>query len=711
MKADFVSFKRAADRCLMGLGIQLLLGLALLIYGFRASDQAAVTASFFILLGVPVWLCLAIVFDQHRRERVEAMEAESLAASSSVSSSVFEEGASDLRLAARRLKAMHRFFVPGVSLAIGAALLGIGWWRYGAADFNALPRLGHGWPIALGVGLAVVGFVFARYISGMAKQPVWANLRGGAAYAAGTSLFGVALVVAHFVDLAGPDTVLRWLNIAFPVALMFLGAEVFLHFVLGIYRPRKAGDIPRPAFDSRLLGFIAAPDRVAESISGAIDYQLGYNVTGSWFYQLISRFIGPLVALGLFLLWAMTSIVVVQPHQRGMILRFGRPVQRDVGPGLHFKAPWPIDRLALPAYTQQDGDGRPRTTYTATGVRTLDAGALPPGGPKDEPILWTTEHTSDEMFTIVQPAATQAGIRPGQAPDAEPAAGETDLALVAVEVPVHYAVRDVEAYELLAAPSQRDTLLRAAAQRAAMQYISTLTVDQVLDKSRSIMAAEIRSRIEQAFIDLNPKADGTPVVEVLFVGTAGAHPPKDVAPRFEQVIEAQQKFHSRLDEARAEASKTLISVVGDEELAWEIDGELAERDRLATALEGVAEGPDREDPARALAEQELKIRRLLERAGGSAASDVFAASADRWTTSLGAKAEARAYAGKVRLDAAARGIYRAEQYFNALRGLMAGTRVYITSDDVPLRMVVDVQDKSAGAAEMLGNIGDLGGQQ
>lgn len=706
MKADFVSYKRATDRCLLGIGIQLLLGLATLIYAYRAADSAAMTTAFFVLLGVPVWLCLAIVYDQHRRERVEAMEAESLAATSSVSSSVFEDGAGELRLAARRLKAMHRFFVPGVSLAIGAALVAIGWWRYGV---YSEPRAGFGWPISIGVVLAVVGFVFARYISGMAKQPVWANLRGGAAWAAGTSLMGLAIVVAQFVDLVGPDSVLRWLRFVIPAAIVFIGVEIFVRFLLDLYRPRKAGDIPRPAFDSRILGFVAAPDRVAESISGAIDYQLGYNVTGSWFYQLLSRFIGPLVALGVVLLWAMTSLVVVQPHQRGMILRFGRPVQHDVGPGLHLKMPWPIDRLSIPAYTEIDPKTKARTTtYTATGVRTIDAGTNPPTGPKDQPILWTTEHTADEIFTIVQPASTSAGTRGGQGGSGE--STETDLALVAVEVPVQYAIRDVEAYELLATPDQRDALLKAAAQRAAMQYISTLTVDQVLDKSRSTMAAELRKRVEKAFIELNPKHDGNPVVEVLFVGTAGAHPPKDVAPRFEQVIEAQQKYRSRLDDARAEASKLLIGVVGDEKLAWEIGDELRIRGSLSAAVQEAKSDAEREERRAALTEQEIKVQRLLERAGGSSASEILRARADRWGATQGAKADALAYLGKVRLDAAASQIYRADQYFMALRDVIATTRLYITSDKVPLTVRLDLLDKT-NSNDVLMNIGQQGGNQ
>src|SRR5690348_5435703 len=103
MKADYLSYQRATSRSLLGLVINLALGLLLLLYGLFAHDHASVTAGMFILLGVPVWLCLAVVFDQHRRERIEAIEADAFAASDAAASSAFEQQGDELRVAAKRL--------------------------------------------------------------------------------------------------------------------------------------------------------------------------------------------------------------------------------------------------------------------------------------------------------------------------------------------------------------------------------------------------------------------------------------------------------------------------------------------------------------------------------------------------------------------------------------------------------------------------------
>src|SRR5690606_28156298 len=98
----------AASRSLLGLAIQLTLAVVFLVYGILGRDSSALTAAYFMFVGVPAWLVLAILFDQHRRERIEAIEAEAFAASDAATSSVFESRSDELRLAARRLKAMYR---------------------------------------------------------------------------------------------------------------------------------------------------------------------------------------------------------------------------------------------------------------------------------------------------------------------------------------------------------------------------------------------------------------------------------------------------------------------------------------------------------------------------------------------------------------------------------------------------------------------------
>ncbi|HLO40693.1 MAG TPA: hypothetical protein VK176_06695, partial [Phycisphaerales bacterium] len=112
MKADYLTFRKATSVAVLGLVLQIAQALALLIYGALRGDSAAFSSSIIVAFGVPVWLSLAIVFDQHRRERIEVLEAEALAQSSAASNSVFDGAGDEFRVAARRLATLYKYFLP-----------------------------------------------------------------------------------------------------------------------------------------------------------------------------------------------------------------------------------------------------------------------------------------------------------------------------------------------------------------------------------------------------------------------------------------------------------------------------------------------------------------------------------------------------------------------------------------------------------------------
>jgi regulator of protease activity HflC (stomatin/prohibitin superfamily) len=691
MRADYLTYQRAANQCIRGLLLQLALTIVLVIYAALAKDHAAMTAAAYVGVGCIGWLCLSILFDQHRRERVEAMEVDALAASPATGSSVFEK-ADEFRPAAQRLAVLHKYFIPTASLVIGAILVGVGIWRFSTGrplvNPDSYVPVGQtfismaGWALGVGIITAVLGFFYARYTATMAKQAAWANLRAGASFTIGAAVLGMSMAVAHFVDFVGPDIIVRYLQVAFPIFMILMGAEIFVNFVLGVYRPRKAGETPRPAFDSRLLSFVAAPDKIAQSISEAINYQLGFDVTSGWFYKLLSKWLMPLALFGLLVIWGLSCLVVVQPHQRAIVLRFGRPVgEGDIGPGAHFKWPWPIETVYVPEYFTRDSKGQLEITdRTATGVRTLDLGTSAPG--TKEPILWTNEHAGEEVFQFVHASAVDQR-QSGQGDLA-------DLAMVSVELPMQYAVKNVRLYDELAPPEFRDDLLKAAAKRATTLYMQQITLDDILGARRTAVSEELRRRVQAAFDALNPGPDGKPRgagVEVLFLGIAGVHPPKTAAASFETPVSADERREANIDAAQAEAIEKLSRVVGSLPLARTIVQELDALDKLK------ADGAT----AQALAEQELKVQTLLESAGGSAAEELAKARAQRWVKHMTSRGLAARYQGQLAMYTANPGLYRAQKYFEAMKSAMQDSRVYITSEDIPdLRIDADIKDANLG---------------
>lgn len=710
MKADYQSYAKAAQVCIVGLAIQLVLGIILLIYGVMdRGGHSAVTGAIAVLLGCAVWLTLAVVFDQHRRERIEAMEQEALDAAQQ--SSVFESAGEEIRANARRLDWMHRFLVPGVSIAVGAVLLVVAYLRFrsgselvwpvtttnttdGTTDPFREPTL-RGWAIAIGLGLGVVGFIFARFVSGMAKQKVWANLRGGAAYGVVASLVGLLLAAAHFAHLAGTDVALRYLQLVMPVLLALLGAEIFISMLLNLYRPRKRGETPRPAFDSPVLGFVSSPDEIARSIGGAISYQVGVDITGSWAYRLVNRSFLPLVVFGVGVLWLLSCLAVVGTAEQGLRVRMGKLVGAPLGPGLYLKLPWPLESIDRTA---------------ATDIGRIDLASAKPGDGVPA-LLWTNEHKTQEVYLIVQAPVRAGNARPGAtaAPATAPAPGSAggdgaaatagtryDVSYLAVEAPLRYRIRDLQAWETFATPRSRESLLRALAQRELMLAVSAMTEDDLLGAGRAKLNAELPVRVQQALDRVWQDQDGTwkgAGVEVVWVGVEGVHPSQGVAPLFEKVVGNDQLAQMEVRKAQAERVAKLTQTVGDPDRATTILALIDERGRLANAAQRATEPAERERLEGEARAKAAEVIELIRASGGQAAAMLARASSDRWARSAQEAGRAEAYKGLLAAFNANPDLFKVSRYLDTLRRELAETRLYIVpSDEMATRFNIDLKD-------------------
>ena len=649
--ADHLSYQRARTVALIGLVIQIILALTVLIYGVQGGDNTARAAFFVFLLGIPVWFALWLVLHQHRLERLEALEAEAL----TEDTSVFGEG-SDSMVHASRLAWMHKWFLPAVSIVLALVYIagGLIFMRVLREQFRPetfIEPQHHGWAIAVGVGVAITGFVFARFAAGMAKQPVWMLLNTGAGVAVSGSLMGALIAVAHFLAAAIDSTTLLRLAPQIGLSYMILvGAEIILNFLLNLYRPRKRGDYLRPAMDSRVLAFIAAPDRLAKSINDAINYQFGFNVSSTWFYRLISRWVAALVLLGLAVIWLTTSFVVVQSDETGVLLRNGRVVNAEIEPGLVVKRPWPFDRVQ---------------TFTSSAVNEIIVGNQPDDDGSGAPNLWTDADATDEQFFLVKPSR-----RGGQI-------AARDFAMLSFEVPFHYVVTDLEAYLNLAQdgpdddPEQvRRDFLRSIASGVAIQSVAQRSVDEIMGPEQDTIAQELVRMVQDRFDRL-----GTGV-QITFGGISGVRPPQEAAASFEQVVQADNARDIRIQEAQTEKIQRLTAAAGDVDRA----------DRIVAEIDALEALQDAGAPAEAIAAQRQRITELITAAGGKAAQRIASARAQRWTLHMGERAQAVRSVGRVAAFLAAPAVYRVEQFLSATREVANGARVFVVSGGIQVEL-------------------------
>ncbi|NOG54043.1 MAG: hypothetical protein HND57_06900 [Planctomycetes bacterium] len=645
MRTDHTTYSLATRISFVGLALQALAALALLLFGLGVKDDLSLAASYYALMGLPIWLVLIVVFHQHKLERIEAMEARELEEESGRSQSIFDRHEEDLQVAARRLRLMYRILLPGASLLVAAGQMGIGFWQLkllraklqgaptGGPEVAQLLLPGSDWApwgLVLGAAKAVILFIFSRYVAGRSKQPAWRSLRGGATTAVGVALVGVLLAIADGFLIKESRVAAEILASALPIYILAVGIEIAANFVLNVYTPRRPGEYPRPAFDSRILSLLAAPDTVVKSISDAINYQFGFEVTSTWFYKLLSRQLAPLFAFCIAVLVVLNCASVVNPSEQAIILSFGgfartaeNEPPRVFESGLLFK--WPWERVEK---------------YPVHLVQTVDVGRKPRDEPT-RPILWTKPHTSEtEDLIIVAPAAFERAYT-GENLD-NPVA--QNYSVLNMYIPVHFKIKpDVDdngQHGLInyinfqsGSDISRRKYIQLVATRVITKHLATVPIDQVLGPLRSSLATTLRSQIQSALDDVDSG------IQVVFVGIAGIHPPvgdeeSKVAESFEQVLQAQEERAMTIEQARSEAIQILARIAGTQSTAQQIAAAVSHLRTLS---------PDSTE----FEEQNTEVQRLLLQAGGDAAKTILDAQAQRWSKHMGQLAVTTRHNGRL----------------------------------------------------------------
>lgn len=596
-----VNYERAVGGSLLGLGVQAAAAGVMLGLGLWTGEPAVLAGAWLAAAGLPVWIALAIIHQQHRLERIEALDAEELAKRPGIEQTIFERTSADLSVARRRLDQLFKWSLPAVSLLVGLYLAAVGVWL---AIQNAPKPGARGEPHALGAdplmamafcaGLGLVGFLVGRFVAGMARVREWQLMRGGAGFLMSAVVTAVALTVGLAgakYDLPG---LLRWLAVIVPAFMLFIGAEVLLNLVLNVYRPRKPGETPRAAFDSRLLGLLTTPEGLAKAFAEAVNYQFGFEITHSWFWQLLGRTALPLLGFAVGAMLLLSCLVHVEPYQQALVTTFGRLDGEPLGPGLHLKWPWPLASSEL---------------FDVTRVHEVRVGSiedLKPG----EPVLWTNEHSAKDEGLLIVAASQMAAPNTGAAANRAPA-----IALVVAEVSIQYRIKDLKQYATCGAAGSVEAWLKCSAEREATAYLYSLDEQQVLGPARLKAGDDLRERIQRA-----SDANGLGI-EVIFTGLLSVHPHHKAAGAFHESVQALQERETMIEKARQERIKTLSTAAGSPESAATLVDEIGKLERMKNS------GAKAEEIAAA----EAAAERLIRTGSGEAAQDLSKADAYRWS--------------------------------------------------------------------------------
>lgn len=684
MSQDQFVYQQATRVCGIGLLVQFALGLALLLLGKSLGDTSFILASAYVMTGVVSWLSLTVVYHQHRLERIEALENEEIEARSGGGVSVFEGDRELTQAASNRLKLMHQWLMPAASLIVAIALGWLSWETFdwlarlddttgNATSFQVGQHLG--WQLAICTAGSLLTFIFSRFVAGMSRQASWQNLRGGAGVMVGNALVLLAIAVGVVFQVFHKPNVLEAIAFGIAVFVGVVAAEIVLNLILNLYRPRRSTEVPRPAFDSKLLGLASAPDSIVRTINEAVNYQFGFDITSSWGYQLLLRSFVRLSLLGVAILLLMSMVVVVNPGEQAVRLRSGKVIG-DVAQGsIIFKWPWPFETV------ERHDIGQVRTLVL--GAKLLKTGAVN---------LWQTEGEpdADRLPFIVLASSRSDASGQGESPEpevADLARLSSQFALVDADIVVEYRLRKDGLLDYLQFTSDvrsrrtpldmRERTLKALALREASQLFSTRSIDQILSPTGDSLVRQLQDRIQSAF---DSHRSG---VEVVGVMVPVLRPPAgDSAGMFEELSIDVQNSRKVVEEARRIESTTLSTLAGTPELARAIVGQIEELSALERRLG--ADSPE-------VMAKRAAVEKVLVDAGAQAASVISKARAKRWDMLMRAKSTASNVAGQAPAYRAAPELFRERAIMSVLSRALASARIkYVLGVD-PERVEFDVQ--------------------
>ena len=682
MRVDHHAYRRATRVAGFGLMLQIAIGLVLLLFGTLFPDTVFRFAAYYVFGGVLVWLSLVVIFYQHTQERLEALEEDELAAARTGTGSVFEATGGAGEVAANRLKLMHAWLMPVVSLLVSAYLAAGAFWMLrqlgrindpGETGRDILLTNEMGWAVAICLFFAAICFIFARFVAGMAKLPAWKNLRGGAAFGVGNALVMLGAAIGLTLRFFEQDQVTLWVAYAIPLFMLLLVVEIVVHFVLNMYRPRITGEVPRPAFDSRVLSLLAAPESIVRSLNEAVNYQFGFDITSSWGYQLVLRSFGWLLALGVAVLVLMNMMVIVEPHQQAVKLKGGEIVGDVHSSGIMWKLPWPFETAAV---------------HDVGRIRMLPLTAQRIENPDVQ--VWSASIKTD---TVRQPFLVGGGAAVAD-PDsftsavggADDASGVELYSLVDVEMSLRYRIKSDGLLDYLNFASdqrrRRDTLslrektLKALALRTITQHLSELKLDEVIATGRRELIDSLRARIQESYDDMHA---GTEVValDVLMLRPSG-----DVAKFWDDYATAKAQRLGEVAEAEQEVPVSLAFYVGDPDQVPPILAAIDEWKRLTEQL-----GAD--DPA--VIEQRLAVEQMFLRSGGSLAQTLDAAQAELWIKLMQARAEVFRHRGQLDAYLASPLLYKQREIMAVLSQMLPNRRKFVLVGVDPRRVNVSVK--------------------
>jgi regulator of protease activity HflC (stomatin/prohibitin superfamily) len=484
-------------------------------------------AAAFLGLGALVAFVSWFQMRLEENERLEKLELDELARSRGAS--LFEAKDAGSYPARNARLQFEKFIVPGFVVILLLAEAAAAWflWAWSGKNPATVVEAKATASLSLFAIFALVLFLFGRFSVTIARLEKHRLLQPGAsfllagAYVCAFAALGIAGVVAKY-PLAD-----FWVARGLGALLALLAVENLLTLLLEIYRPRVKGKIARPLYDSRVAGLLAQPESLFTTAAQTLDYQFGFKVSDTWVFQALKKNLPGFLLVQFAVLLVSTMVVFVGAGEQAVLEHWGKPTA-VLGPGGHFKMPWPVDKTY-----------RFRTEQ----IQSFAVGYTPDEKSEANPVvLWTVSHAKEENFLV--------GNKSSVATTDTNFANTKPVGLITVNIPIQFQIVNVTNW--VYQNSNPDDMLHNLANREVVHYLAGSDLNDLLSQGRLAAAGALREKIQAA-------ADERRLgVRIVFVGLQGIHPPtgNEVAATYEKVVSARQTMLATILNAESDAIRT-----------------------------------------------------------------------------------------------------------------------------------------------------------
>jgi len=346
--------------------------------------------------------------------------------------------------------------------------------------------------------VAFAAYVAGRYLSALAESGPWRPLGSSASWTTAGGLAAFLGVLAFGCAHAGWTRPIGILDSLPAVWFSLLALERALFLLGRMYGLRPAKLSPGR---SRIVDAVASPGSAAESLNEALAYNFGIRISAGALRRFAAGTLLPFLAVSAAVALLLSCFVWIEPDQAGLRVRWGALVGKPLQPGLHLKAPWPLERVWVERVRQ---------------IRIFGLGAHAAASrvqkEKPLPVLWTEHHEKERLF--LTPPWAQRGEGAG---------------LIALSATLRYVVADlVQAFEKVLDPD-----------KTAQTFFEHLVLKASLSFAPGEFFGPERRRIAAWILERFNEEAGPYGIRALGVSVEHAHVPVEAAEAFERVGEAR----------------------------------------------------------------------------------------------------------------------------------------------------------------------------